>query len=248
MLRLLSLALVGWLCLPLAPASPDETAGDEAAKDAEVAALKSEVLRLKAEVARLEALVARLSGGAGAPSTTPVAPAPADLNQGQESSREQLKYLLYLYRAYKPPAAAPLHPALDGKRFVLYLVAVNQLERTNEGPLKMLFSPADKALAFPGTASYAGVTLEALAQRSFPALTSYAGRRNGVKELAITPTSAPDKTALFGDLSFSDGALVGFLDGKVRYLNRQGLGLGPTDPIVAGPTSKSPLLQTLSSE
>jgi hypothetical protein len=228
------------------PLSADEAT--EAAKEREIATLQAEVTRLKAEVARLEALVARLSSGAGAPSATPVAPAPADLNQGQESSREQLKYLLYLYRAYKPPAGAPLHPALDGKRFVLYLVAVNQLERTNEGPLKMLFSPADRALAFPGTASYAGVTLEALAQRSFPALTSYAGRRNAVKELAITATSAPDKTALFGDLSFSDGALVGFLDGKVRYLNRQGLGLGPTDPIVAGPTSKSPLLQTLSSE
>ena len=243
MLRLLPLALLGSLCLPLAPA-----ACDEAAKDSEIATLKAQVERLKTEVARLEALVLRLSGGAGSPSTTPVAPPPADLNQGQESSREQLKYLLYLYRAYKPPAGQPQHPALDGKRFVLFLVAVNQLERTNEGPLKMLFSPADRALAFPGAASYSGVTLEALAQRSFPALTSYAGRRNAVKELAITPTSAPDKTALLADLSFPDGALVGFLDGKVRYLNRQALGLGPTDPIVAGPTSQSLLLQTLSSE
>jgi|GEM_PF-4069980 len=242
MLHLLPLALLVFLCLPLAPA-----ACDEAAKDSEIAALKAEVTRLKTELARLEALVLRLSGGAASPST-PAAPPPADLNQGQESSREQLKYLLYLYRSYKPPAGRPQHPALDGKRFVLFLVAVNQVERTNAGSLQMLLSPADKALAFPGMEPYAAVTLEALAQRSFPALTSYAGRRNAVKELAITPTSAPDKTALLADLSFPDGALVGFLDGKVRYLNRQALGLGPTDPIVAGATSKSPLLQTLSAE
>ena len=235
------------LALVLGPGLEGVSA-DEATKDREIAALKAEVARLQAEVKRLEALVRQLQGGAGTGGPAAPTPPPIDVNAGQETSREQMRYWLSLYRSYKPPAGRPAHPALDGKRFVLFLVAVNQLERANEGSLAMLFSPADKTLKLPGAAAYAGVTLEALAQRSFPALTSYAGRRNATPELAITPTSPPEKTALIADLSFPDGALVGFLDGKVRYLNRRDLGLGPTDPIAAGPASKSPLLQTLSSE
>ena len=41
---------------------------------------------------------------------------------------------------------------------------------------------------------------------------------------------------------------MAFLDGKVRYMNRRDLGLAPTDPIVAGAASKSPVLQALSIE
>jgi hypothetical protein len=225
------------LLLLLTPraALPDEAA--LAAKDAEIAALKAEVERLKAEVARLEAQLAAARG-----------PAPVDMNAGQETSREQMKYLIYLMKALKPAAGTPQFPALDGKNFVLWLVASGQLEKHNEGPLAMLFSPADRRLKPPGAAPYAAVTPEALRTQRFATLTSYAGRRNAVKELAITPASPPSTTALLADLSFSDGALVGFLDGKVRYLNRRDLGLSPTDPVVAGPASRSPLLQTLSAE
>lgn len=234
------------LLLSFAWAAPHGACADEAAKDQEIARLQAEVARLEKRVKELERALAAATGGAGG--AAPTAPPPLEVNQGQEASREQLKYLLYLYKSYKPAAGQPQHPALDGKRFVLFLVAVNQLERGNEGPLKMLFSPADKKLAFPGVEAYAGVTVQALARQSFPNLTSYAGRRNAAPGLAITPTSPPATTALFADLSFSDGALVAFLDGKVRYMNRRDLGLAPTDPLVAGPTSKSPLLQTLSAE
>jgi hypothetical protein len=237
-LTLLLLALLPLLALP-----PASAVADEAAKDREIAALKAEVERLEAEVARLTKELAALRAGGAAP-----APSSGGMNQGQETSREQMKYLVSLFRSYKPKAGAPQWPALDGKNFVVWLVAVGQLEQGNEGPLKMLFSPADKALKFPGAAAYAAITPEALARERFPKLTTYAGRRNGAQGLAITPQSPPATTALLADLSFEGGALVAFLDGKVKYLTRKDLGLAPTDPLVAGPASKSPLLQTLSAE
>ena len=220
------------------PAAADDAA--LAAKDREIAALKAEVERLKVEVKRLEAALAAQGG------TAPPAPDSGGLHQGQETSREQMKYLHYLFKSYKPAAGAPPWPALDGKNFVLWLVAVGQLEKGNDGTLKMLFSPADTALKYPGTAAYAALTTEMLARQRFPALTSYAGRRNAA--VPITAQSPVATTALFADLSFGDGALVAFLDGRVKYLNRRDLGLAPADPLVAGPASKSPLLQSLSSE
>jgi hypothetical protein len=237
MTRVLPLLL---LVLALAPAA---AFADEAAKDREIAALKAEVEGLKAEITRLQKELDALRSGAAAP-----APTSGGINQGQETSREQMKYLVSLFRSYRPQGGAPQWPALDGKNFVVWLVAVGQLEKGNEGPLKMLFSPADKAQKFPGVSAYAPVTPEALATQRYANLTTYAGRRNAAKDLAITRESPPATTALLADLSFPDGALVAFLDGRVKYLNRKELGLAPTDPLVAGPTSKSPLLQTLSTE
>lgn len=240
--RLLAPALVLALALLGPRALPAQA--DEAAKDRRIAELEAEVARLTREVERLTRELAQARGGGAA------APAPTStgLNAGQETSREQLKFLHYLARSHKPKAGEPAWPALSGKNFVLWLVAVGQLEKDNEGPLKMLFSPADTTLTFPGTAAYAAVTLESLRAQRFPRLTSYAGRRNAEPSLALTPQSPPATSALFADLSFPDGALVAFLDGRVRYLTRRDLGLGPSDPLVAGPASKSPLLQTLSSE
>ena len=59
---------------------------------------------------------------------------------------------------------------------------------------------------------------------------------------------AKGPTPLIGDLSCDDGAVVGYSDGSVRFLDREELGLGPDDPIVAGPRSKSPILRRLSSD
>jgi hypothetical protein len=260
-MRLVPLALLA-LLLPLAHGPRDAAHADDAAKDIELANLRVQLERLREENARLaqqvltlEAALAKANRDLEAarkllPTVGPLDKGPHSVHatQGQETSREQLRYLVSLYRSFKPAAGQPQHPALDGKRFVLWLVAVNQLEKANEGALKMLFSPADNENTFPGVTAYAAVTAEALTRQAFPGLTSYAGRRNADPALAITATSAPAATALFADLSYADGALVAFLDGKVRYLNRRDLGLGPTDPIVAGPASKSPLLQTLSSE
>lgn len=235
------------LLLMTAPraAVADEPETALAAKDREIAALRAEVERLRAEVQRLEAALAAAQGG-----RAPAAPVPSssDLVKGQETSREQMKFLHYCFKTWRPAAGQPQWPALDGRNFVLWLVAVGQIEKDKDGPLQMLFSPADKTLSFPGAAAFAGVTAEALARQRFPRLTSYVGRRNAVAELRITPQSPPATTALFADLSFGDGALVAFLDGKVKYLRRADLGLAPTDPLVAGPASRSPLLQTLSAD
>lgn len=246
------------LALLLAPARAFADDAALVAKDAEIAALKAELAEVKSRLATAEQnlrmatqaleiaekeLAARRAAGPGVP-----APTSGGINQGQETSREQMKYIVSLFKSYRPQGGAPQWPALDGKNFVVWLVAIGQLEKGNEGPLKMLFSPADKTAKFPGATAYAELTPEALTKARFGNLTTYAGRRNAAKDLAITASSPPATTALLADLSFPDGALVAFLDGKVKYLNRRDLGLAPTDPLVAGPTSKSPLLQTLSTE
>ena len=250
----LSLPLLCLLCLWAPRASTADDAA-LAAKDAEIAALQAAIAEKDARIAELtqslsaatralevcEREITALRGSAPAPGIE-------DLAKGQETSREQMKYLHYCFKTWKPKAGEPQWPALDGKNFVLWLVAVGQIEKDKEGPLQMLFSPADRTLKFPGIAAYLEVTTASLAKQRFPRLTSYAGRRNSVKELAITPESVPATTALFADLSLGDGALVAFLDGKVKYVRRADLGLAPTDPLVAGPASRSPLLQTLSAE
>jgi hypothetical protein len=252
--------LVSFLLLLVLAFAPTRASADDAAlaaKDTEIRLLLEQnktLLRensdLKERIAFLEAQAADLQTQLRSKGGAPSAPVPTSggINQGQETSREQMKYLVSLFKSYKPQEGAPQWPALDGKNFVVWLVAVGQLEKGNEGPLKMLFSPADKNVKFPGAAAYAELTPEALTTQRFAKLTTYAGRRNSEKELAINAWSPPATTALLADLSFPDGALVAFLDGKVKYLNRKELGLAPTDPLVAGPASKSPLLQTLSTE
>jgi len=59
---------------------------------------------------------------------------------------------------------------------------------------------------------------------------------------------AKGPTPLIGRLSCDDGAVVGYSDGSVRFLDREELGLGPDDPIVAGPRSRSPILRRLSTD
>src|SRR5688500_17853967 len=170
--RVLLLLAVTLFLAMAGPAAADDAAPGE--KDRQIEALRAEVERLKAEVARLKAEVERLRRAVPA-AGTPGVPDFGGLYEGQETSREQMRFLLSLFRAYKAPAGAPAWPALDGKNLLLSLVAVGMLEKDKEGPLQMLFSPADKTARFPGVPAYAEVTSAALAQRRFPALTTYAG-------------------------------------------------------------------------
>jgi hypothetical protein len=191
------------------------------------------------------------------PPVQPPAPAPgtprpppdyAAATLGLESSREQMRYLLKLFLSTPRSAPGAPWPALDGKNFLLWIVAVDQLDRTTDGTLRQLFSPADRQCVYPGLAAYAAVTHESLRTTRHPRLTSYAGRRNAQREHSITAAELAEGAALIADLSFHDGALIGYSDGSVRWLTRRELCLGPHDPIVAGDASRSPLLRRLSSE
>jgi hypothetical protein len=77
-------------------------------------------------------------------------------------------------------------------------------------------------------------------------LTSYVGRRNAEEAYRLTEARPATPQPLFADLHWPDGAIVAFTDHSVRRMSRAELGLGPDDPIVAGESSRSPILRQLS--
>lgn len=166
-------------------------------------------------------------------------------------SEDHVRSLLHLLTS-AGGSSKPL-PPYEGKAFVLALVATGEIDRRSPRELHLLFSwgDADRRLeAAGGVGAYARISLESLRapDPGRAALTSYAGPRRGEVERAGAPGAALEGIPLIGDLSFPDGAIVGFADGRARWLDREALGLGPDDPIVAGDGSRSPLLQRLSSD
>lgn len=137
-------------------------------------------------------------------------------------------------------------PPVSGRAFVLWPVAMRVADPVQVARASDFLSPADKGAGpAPTVQDYEGVTKAALkAGGDFRRLTSYVGRRNAEKEYVLTMSDVEEP--ILADLHFADGAIVAFVSGKVRWLTREELGLGPTDPIVAGEASLSPLLKKLS--
>ena len=153
-------------------------------------------------------------------------------------SKDNLNSLAKMHLALRlstPQAEAPV----DGRAFVLWPVAAGVVDPEAPGATNLFFSPADRRASPPSVAEYRALTKARLKDgtdlRSF---TSYVGRHRSAVE--------PGSGVLLADLHFPDGALVAFADGRVDWLDREELGLGPDDPIVAGPTSPSPILRQLS--
>jgi hypothetical protein len=247
-------ALVGLLFLG-GPAGAED---DAATLQRALAESQAKVRELEAKVKALEAALAAArdevkalrGGGAGAPpgGAVPDVPALEDPTKGLQTSREQLRMLLFYYTS-NGVGKTQGWPPLSGKNFVLWLVAKGYMARDVDSSLQALFSPGDRVHRYPGQAAYRDLTVEALQSGSFPKLTSYAGRRNADRDHVLTAQRLADgKAAILADLSYPGGALVGFSDGSVRWLSAKDLGLGAGDPIVAGDASKSPLLRSLSSD
>ncbi len=154
-------------------------------------------------------------------------------------SKDNLRTLLTLAMSERDGAPALDLPTLHGRSWILALVATGRLDSRNATHLVCLFSTTQDGEIDP--AEYQALTLERLQTERFPHLTGYAGpgeREPGWK----------GARPLIGDLTFEDGAIIGFSDGTVRWVERDELGLGDDDPIQAGPASKSPLLRMLSDE
>ena len=161
----------------------------------------------------------------------------------------------------KRPAAVPLEVAF--KRafilpglvlaalevvIVLWPLVAGSVQLEAPGALEIFFSPADtNAPPRPSVEEFRALTRERLASNeNFRRFTSYAGHRRGVP--SAPPSGAdglPRDEPWIADLSFPDGAVIGFAGGRVEFLSREELGLGPDDPIVAGEGSRSPILRTL---
>jgi hypothetical protein len=143
-------------------------------------------------------------------------------------------------------------PEFHGKRSLLSLVASGRIDARHEGNLEVLFSPRDSTRSVAkagGAEAFRRMTIETLRDPSFDPrpFTSYAGPRS-VPDGERAAIESRHGTPLLADLSFGDGALVAFTDGRVAFLTREDLGLSAGSRIAVGPSSASLLLRSLSDE
>jgi hypothetical protein len=139
------------------------------------------------------------------------------------------------------------YPPVGGKAFVLWPLVSGKVDFDTPGLVPLFFSPADQgALKRATLEEYRALTKARLSGRAdVSRLTSFVGRRAPASPSDGPGNALPGSTPLIADLHFPGGAIVGFANGEVKWLTRSELGLGPKDPIVAGPGSKSPLLRQL---
>ena len=158
---------------------------------------------------------------------------------------------LLLYYTYSGAGLERSWPGYNGKDFVLSLIATNKISKNDDKQLEIRFSPADERRSVAqagGAAAYAGIGKSVLSDGKvdLSALTSYVGPRRA--RPSMTAAEKALGAPMIADLSFTDGAIVGFADGRVKWLTRAELGLARYDPIAAGDASKSPILRMLSAE
>lgn len=163
----------------------------------------------------------------------------------RSKSRDNISNLvkLHLDLVRHGPGLPP--PAVGGKAFVLLPLVEHVIDPDAPGAVELFFSPADRNAERPSVQEYRALTRKRLEEGAdVRRFTSYVGRRVPLAKAEGTP--ARQAWPVIADLSYPDGAIVGYRDGLVQWLTREELGLGPDDPIVAGPTSKSPILRQLS--
>jgi hypothetical protein len=138
-------------------------------------------------------------------------------------------------------------PTVGGRAFVLWPLVAGTISPDAPGSLEVFFSPADRGAlerALTRRDAFRALTEERLRSGAdLRQLTSYVGR--GLEPADRARDRAGGAVPWIADLHFPGGVLVGFADGNVKWLTRADLGLGPSDPIVAGPASRSPLLRQL---
>lgn len=152
-------------------------------------------------------------------------------------------------------------PRYSGKNFVLSLVAYRFVDVRNPSNCEVFFSPADELYSSASTPPdrWKEITVQALkADQDFHELTSYAGRRNAERDYVITPDAMKRVVPMVcdddeGPLHHTDGLVMGYTDGSVRFVEWAELGMArPEDandpePYLADDATVESL-QALSSE
>ena len=165
----------------------------------------------------------------------------------RQRSEENIKVLLRGLQSQRYGLSRPWPSRVDGKRLLLWLIPEHVIH-TSDSDLAVYFSPGDATRSVAeagGTARFGSLSFEDLRKEETDVdpLTSYQGpSTRALRESG--PGSAAD-IPLMADLTFRDGAIVGFASGQVRWMSRADLGLGPTDPIKPGEGSASPTLRWL---
>ena len=135
-------------------------------------------------------------------------------------------------------------PALDGKSFVLSLVAHGVIDIRNPDNLEILFSAGDVWSTLDKTPAeiYREVTPQALrAGHDFHTLTSWAGRRNTTRWHLITSDRMRQTVPVLcddddGPVHDPEGLVMGFTDGMARFYPWAELEMdAPADPDVPEP-------------
>lgn len=171
-----------------------------------------------------------------------------DGHSSRSKSADNMKALLTLMIAARSTPAD--YPSLNGRSFILALVANGQLDAGDPEALEVLWPPRlTEQFQKLDPHAYEQVTLESLKTRRFPHLTGYAGRRNAEPDFAMNEAFEKRGTPLIADLTDPDGILLGFSNGHVGFMSWEGLAMeAPVGPVVVGPKATSPYLRMLSSE
>ena len=154
----------------------------------------------------------------------------------QTKSKANVSSLISFYTAYGCGLEKPW-PSFNGKNFVLWLVASNQIDRRREQNLDVLFSPGDQHYTREKTSTkdWEGITMAALKSEGhddFRKLTSYAGRRAKEKAHELTADEL-SKGALIicddddGPLHHPKGLVMGYSGGDVRFQSWTDLDVPP---------------------
>jgi prepilin-type N-terminal cleavage/methylation domain-containing protein len=153
----------------------------------------------------------------------------------QTKSMDNVSSMVKLYLAADIPVRKSW-PGMNGKNFVLWLVANGHISKKNKENLGLLFSPGDQwyTLDKVSTKDYEPVTMQALQSEGhddFKRLTSYAGRRNKERAHTIRPSEQEEGALIIcddddGPLHHAKGMILGFSNGSARFMEWGELDLG----------------------
>lgn len=154
-------------------------------------------------------------------------------------SMDNLRSIATFMQAHAAGATSAKWPPYNGKNFTLAPVAYGEVSAKNQRQLAIFFSPQDTIYT---TASvdwerYKEVTKDALKNAvDFHELTSYAGRRNDMREYTLTQNRINEGAIILcddddGPLHHAKGLCCAFGDGGTNFMDWDSFGLEePDDP------------------
>ena len=154
-------------------------------------------------------------------------------------SMDNLRSIATFMQARAAGATSAKWPPYNGKNFTLAPVAYGDVSEKNQRALAIFFSPQDTLYTTESVdwARYTEVSRDNLKNDvDFHELTSYAGRRNGIKEYVLTQNRIAEGAIIMcddddGPLHHAAGLCCAFGDGGTQFMDWEALGMEePEDP------------------